>query len=776
MSEPELEYLHDTNFDFDSLYRGRDAEGGVEGTAYDNDAILNRIREGIKRRGEEDKWHEAFAADSKAKLDEDQRRTAERWAQNNVLETPQMAARRKQREMDERMAARLKDLVENDPRFKGLPVDNERGLNSAVAAYASMAKEFNDLKRRAKTPKILQRMEVLRGKLGDLQGAIWKEAARFGLDPNKFMERLTDSEAQYPGLAPALGVPAEDNHEYRWGPEEYTMDPRLQRYLTGPKRRYDYLRVMAENEDTRNTLRELLRQGAIPKTMSTAQNDDGGRVILDSEKDHYDDLATKLYRKLDKYQGLTSDYRKELEGMIDANEMKRRQDSRLADQKVANQNISSDNTDVELPFGELEGHEAEAQKERDERAKKETELQGQRDKSIKLRSDANRYLGRTVSAGIKPDHINRVYKFLNKIDPLVRAGKFESLDDVAGYLEEKIPPEAYTDPATAHTVVNSIADAMYMNYRSGFDVDSALQSSLQTDSDADLFAEALRTKDKDIQARNEYRRFSEGDLSDPYNDEDLFGTADKPAFTRERMLEKYPNSPFKGDGDEEYRKTMENVNPTTKEGKEKKEKEKAKTEFNKEKAAKRNKANDESELQAKNLKNQEEMGELKDAAATNQRQAEARKELVENKGAKGTDKAIQGLVRRGGTTTDNMEPVIDKIKPIKTPAPGSSGYKQEEPKGEEAKGVAVLTNKAEKVNKSGRMNGLENMSIREMMQAIAKSDGKEGHPYGKPIQGNVFAYGSTISTLGDGREAPMPAEIPTKKTNDEGASSRKLDL
>lgn len=82
----------------------------------------------------------------------------------------------------------------------------------------------------------------------------------------------------------------------------------------------------------------------------------------------------------------------------------------------------------------------------------------------------------------------------------------------------------------------------------------------------------------------------------------------------------------------------------------------------------------------------------------------------------------------------------------------------------------------EGVFKSWSMRDMENMSIRDMMNAIAKSDGKEGHPYGKPIQGNVFAYGSTVSTLGDGRDTPMPATIPTKKTNDEGATSRKLDL
>lgn len=70
----------------------------------------------------------------------------------------------------------------------------------------------------------------------------------------------------------------------------------------------------------------------------------------------------------------------------------------------------------------------------------------------------------------------------------------------------------------------------------------------------------------------------------------------------------------------------------------------------------------------------------------------------------------------------------------------------------------------------------EMMSIRDMMESIRKNDSKEGHPYGKPIQGNVFAYGSTQSTIGCERDIPMPDTIPTRKTNEEGATSRKLEL
>ncbi len=72
--------------------------------------------------------------------------------------------------------------------------------------------------------------------------------------------------------------------------------------------------------------------------------------------------------------------------------------------------------------------------------------------------------------------------------------------------------------------------------------------------------------------------------------------------------------------------------------------------------------------------------------------------------------------------------------------------------------------------------GLPMMSLRDMMIAVQKSDGKRGHPYGKPLDGNVFAYGASQASIGEGKDPVMPKTLPEAKGEVEGASKRKLDL
>ena len=72
--------------------------------------------------------------------------------------------------------------------------------------------------------------------------------------------------------------------------------------------------------------------------------------------------------------------------------------------------------------------------------------------------------------------------------------------------------------------------------------------------------------------------------------------------------------------------------------------------------------------------------------------------------------------------------------------------------------------------------GLPMMSLRDMMVAIQKSDGKRGHPYGKPLDGNVFAYGASRASIGEGKDPVMPKALPEARGEVEGASRRKLDL
>lgn len=75
------------------------------------------------------------------------------------------------------------------------------------------------------------------------------------------------------------------------------------------------------------------------------------------------------------------------------------------------------------------------------------------------------------------------------------------------------------------------------------------------------------------------------------------------------------------------------------------------------------------------------------------------------------------------------------------------------------------------------MDEMRNMSLRDMMDSIAKNTGKDGHPYGAPIGGSVFAFGCVpVRMGGDGRERGMPADIPTAKTNDEGLTSRRVEM
>lgn len=67
-------------------------------------------------------------------------------------------------------------------------------------------------------------------------------------------------------------------------------------------------------------------------------------------------------------------------------------------------------------------------------------------------------------------------------------------------------------------------------------------------------------------------------------------------------------------------------------------------------------------------------------------------------------------------------------------------------------------------------------SLRDMMNSIMKKGDKAGHPYGRPIEGNVFAYGSTISKMGEDKDPVMPKEIKEADVSEEGISRKKLDI
>ena len=191
----------------------------------------------------------------------------------------------------------------------------------------------------------------------------------------------------------------------------------------------------------------------------------------------------------------------------------------------------------------------------------------------------------------------------------------------------------------------------------------------------------------------------------------------------------------------------------------------------------------ESEEAARQMQTEIDLKKQKEAEAS--ARAAKKKEDTKNKAdAKEKKVTQQGKVQELSTKpVDEIEDPYQKIVANRLQnQPKPEKPKTETPKDEKPKTETppveppVEPEKTEEFGKSWSMRDMENMSIRDMMHAIAKSDAKEGHPYGKPIQGNVFAYGSTISNIGQGRDVPMPETIPTKKTNEEGATSRKLDL
>lgn len=81
------------------------------------------------------------------------------------------------------------------------------------------------------------------------------------------------------------------------------------------------------------------------------------------------------------------------------------------------------------------------------------------------------------------------------------------------------------------------------------------------------------------------------------------------------------------------------------------------------------------------------------------------------------------------------------------------------------------------LTKSKESNGMpfEMMSLKDMMSSIYKNSGKEGHPYGKPIEGQVFAYGAAPVTMGTGKTAPM-GEPKVAVENGDGCTVKEVEV
>lgn len=71
---------------------------------------------------------------------------------------------------------------------------------------------------------------------------------------------------------------------------------------------------------------------------------------------------------------------------------------------------------------------------------------------------------------------------------------------------------------------------------------------------------------------------------------------------------------------------------------------------------------------------------------------------------------------------------------------------------------------------------LGTMSLGDMMSYIEKKGGKDGHPYGLPVQGSVFAYGSIRNTMGHGKSPAFDGRVKELKANDDGLTVKKLNV
>lgn len=122
----------------------------------------------------------------------------------------------------------------------------------------------------------------------------------------------------------------------------------------------------------------------------------------------------------------------------------------------------------------------------------------------------------------------------------------------------------------------------------------------------------------------------------------------------------------------------------------------------------------------------------------------------------------------------NVDPLKEIETPMRETGSGAKVPDVNDPKTPEA--IASQTKPAKKSVNDMTEESFQMESLRDMMCGIMKKGDKAGHPYGRPMEGNVFAYGSTISKMGEDKDPVMPKEISEASTEDEGISRKKLDI
>lgn len=126
----------------------------------------------------------------------------------------------------------------------------------------------------------------------------------------------------------------------------------------------------------------------------------------------------------------------------------------------------------------------------------------------------------------------------------------------------------------------------------------------------------------------------------------------------------------------------------------------------------------------------------------------------------------------------NIFPEADKLKENRKKLSEGSASAEEEsgkgPKTASANGEGLNTPDTIAKDMDDDMD-FADMSIGEMMSYIEKKGGKDGHPYGLPVQGSVFAYGSIRNTMGHGKD-PSFQGVKTADSKVDGLTVKRVDV
>lgn len=833
--EPEtLEYLNGRGFDYSQYYTQGPDGNPVLRTGITPEAVADQI----ERIMGEDAYHKEYDATHRADAQKEiennrakdlqnhvenririQRRAykragmpytpeqeakdRERFANEvSVYETPRQAKARMEQETRERVRQRMESLLQNHDRNRDDPVESGKGIGSLMADYKTLHQQVIDLGRKIRLAedngqpaqsilRMQAELESMGDKLDKMRGQIIEQARAAGITPETGNYTVY---TQRDGDADVSVVDEFDDEGY--------LNPRFMDVANGPRRRFNFLEGQSRVEIDQNDLLNRIRETGRGPKMVDPQNYTNakgrakfGARVLPGEENMYDQTATDIYWKLNGFGGLTSDFKQELDQAVQGTEFQARKRARSdakraqiktmnatqpgrtrEDAQLAMVDLHNQVNNTILPQYAIEAHqwvqdkgtldglpeeyfmspEQIQAKQRDIAANKASIPPAVR---VKMLGEEPGWDG--DNKGLINQRFQRTGKLLmdtikNNVHPQYRSQVLQLIsdnpaNDWQGVLKMLTDPNTLSQGAVWSGDPKQVAYAVQHFVNAKDDLEALDGESFYIDSEQGI-VNTLHAADVDM---------------GKFVDEN--GQLKVPKV----KVPKGEGDPYEGRG--RYAAIRDgNVTPE-----------------NIEAHKKRIKAAEEKELtvnsedfkphpdpEQETAKQQREIVRAMDTEQNNKAQRDAEvsaefdkivaentaREEAENKAtnqAEYKDKLLNTTFPLGADADPTGEK--ETAKKLQQQIGQSGGDKND-------------NNDDGTVIKSWSMRDMEEMSFKEMLSAISKSEKKDGHPYGKPIQGNVFAYGSTISTLGDGRDAPMPETIPTKKTNEEGATSRKLDL